>query len=255
MKRVAVVLLCLLLAACATGPVIDTSYRSISHGSRVRFLVLHYTEGNFAGSLDILTRGPVSSHYLVRDDPPRIFALVDESRRAWHAGAGSWLGNPDINSVSIGIEIVNRGGNPETGVWAEYPQAQMDLVMWLVEDIVRRHQIPPERIIGHSDLAPQRKIDPGPRFPWKRLADAGFIRWPDEAEVARRLPAFAQSVPDAAWFQLMLAKHGFGVPMHGVLDEPTRRVIAAFQMKYRQGRYDGMPDAETAAILDVLVNP
>lgn len=243
-----------LLAGCAT-PRIDTSYESVSQSSRVRFLVLHYTEGDFPRSLEILTNGPVSSHYLVRDDPPQIFRLVDENRRAWHAGAGQWAGHPDINSLSIGIEIVNRGGDPVTGVWEDFPKAQMDLVMWLVEDIVRRHQIAPDRIIGHSDLAPQRKIDPGPRFPWKRLADAGLIRWPDAAEVARRMPAFEQQLPDVPWFQRMLARHGFAVPLHGELDEPTRRVVAAFQMKYRPRRYDGMPDAETAAILDVLVNP
>jgi N-acetylmuramoyl-L-alanine amidase len=245
----------LLLAGCAAGPAIDTSYQSVSQGSRVRFLVLHYTEGDFPTSLEILTKGQVSSHYLVRDDPPRIFQLVDESRRAWHAGAGTWAGHPDINSLSIGIEIVNRGGDEATGLWEEFPKAQMDLVMWLVEDIVRRHEIPPDRIIGHSDVAPQRKIDPGPRFPWKRLADAGLIRWPDPAEVARRMPGFEQQLPDIQWFQRTLARYGFAVPLHGELDEPTRRVIAVFQMKYRQSRYDGMPDAETAAILDVLVNP
>ena len=245
----------LLLAGCATGPAIDTSYQSLSQSSRVRFLVLHYTEGDFPTSLEILTKGQVSSHYLVRDDPPRIFKLVDESRRAWHAGAGTWAGHPDINSLSIGIEIVNRGGDPATGTWEEFPKEQMDLVMWLVEDIVRRHEISPDRIIGHSDVAPQRKIDPGPRFPWKRLADAGLIRWPDPAEVARRMAGFELRLPEVQWFQRTLARHGFAVPLHGELDEPTRRVIAAFQMKYRQARYDGMPDAETAAILDVLVNP
>ena len=102
---------------------------------------------------------------------------------------------------------------------------------------------------------PQRKIDPGPLFPWKRLADEGIIKWPDAAEVARRQAAFAREVPDVEWFQLMLAKHGYAVPANGELDEATVRVIAAFQMRYRQARYDGLPDAETAAILDVLVNP
>ena len=244
-----------LLVGCATGPVIDTSYQSVSQSSRVRFLVLHYTEGDFPHSLEILANGQVSSHYLVRDDPPRIFQLVNEDRRAWHAGAGIWAGHPDINSLSIGIEIVNRGGDPTTGIWEEFPKEQMDLVMWLVEDIVRRHEIAPDRIIGHSDVAPQRKIDPGPRFPWKRLADAGLIRWPDSVEVARRMPRFEQQLPDVQWFQRTLARYGFAVPLHGELDEPTRRVIAVFQMKYRQQRYDGMPDPETAAILDVLVNP
>jgi N-acetylmuramoyl-L-alanine amidase len=195
----------------------------------------------------------VSSHYLVRDDPPVIYRLVDEGRRAWHAGVSSWQGNTNLNSSSIGIEIVNFGDR--NGGWQDYPKAQMDAVIALVKDIVKRHNIRPDRIVGHSDIAPQRKTDPGPRFPWKRLADEGIIKWPDAAEVARREPAFARQLPDVEWFQLMLAKHGYAVPANGELDEATVRVIAAFQMRYRQARYDGLPDAETAAILDVLVNP
>jgi len=184
---------------------------------------------------------------------PRLYRLVDESRRAWHAGRSSWLGYTNLNESSIGIEIVNFGDR--AGGWQEYPKAQMDVVVALVKDIVGRYQIKPERVVGHSDIAPQRKVDPGPRFPWKRLADEGLIRWPDATEVARRQVAFERELPDIEWFQLMLAKHGFAVPAHGALDEATVRVIAAFQMKYRQARYDGMPDAETAALLDVLVNP
>ncbi len=143
----------------------------------------------------------------------------------------------------------------ESGTWEEYPQAQMDLVLELVKDIVRRHQIRPDRVVGHSDIAPQRKVDPGPKFPWKRLADAGLIAWPDATEVARRRSAFEQALPDIAWFQEKLAQHGFAVPRNGGLDEATVRVLSAFQMKYRPARFDGMPDAHTAALLDVLVNP
>jgi len=121
-----------------------------------------------------------------------------------------------------------------------------------VKDIVNRHLIRPEFVLGHSDIAPQRKVDPGPRFPWKRLADEGLIPWPDAAEVARRLPAFQANLPDVLWFQDRLAAHGFVVPLSGILEGETQRVIAAFQMKYRPARYDGVPDAETAAMLDVL---
>ena len=257
MKHFRSIAACCLLAACASGPVIDTSYSSVGQDSRVQFLVLHFTSSDFASSLKILTEGPVSSHYLVRDDPPTVYRLVDESRRAYHAGESYWRGYARLNEGSIGIEIVNEGlkGAPEFGVWTDYPEAQIAVVLELVKDIVRRHQIRPERIVGHSDIAPQRKVDPGPKFPWKRLADAGLIRWPDAAEVARRQAAYAQSLPDAAWFQHRLAQHGFAVPQHGDLDEPTRRVIAAFQMRYRPARFDGQPDAETAALLDVLVNP
>lgn len=255
MRNLWCLLASLLLAACAGVP-IDDSYRATGQDSRVQFLVLHYTEGDFPRALKILTEGEVSSHYLVRDDPPTIFRLVDEDRRAWHAGLSSWQGNTQLNAASIGIEIVNRGFREELGGWQEYPKAQMDVVVALVKEIVRRHGVRPDRIVGHSDIAPQRKVDPGPRFPWKRLADEGLIPWPEAAEVARRQALFEQRLPDVEWFQRMLVRHGYAVPTTtGELDAPTMRVIAAFQMRYRPARFDGVPDAETAALLDVLVSP
>ena len=253
MKKLAACLLAGLLAGCATGLRIDTRYTSVSQDSRAQFLVLHFTSEDFPSSLRVLTQGPVSAHYLVQDDPPIVYRLVDESRRAYHAGLSSWKGYTQINAASIGIEIVNRGFRD--GAWQQYPKAQMDVVLELVKDIVKRHAIRPDRIVGHSDIAPQRKVDPGPMFPWKRLADEGLIPWPDAVEVARRQPGFEQQLPDVLWFQDSLGKHGFDVPLHGELDAPTRKVIAAFQMKYRPERFDGQPDAQTAALLDVLVNP
>lgn len=254
MRRLAVFLLATLLAGCSSLP-IDDRYRSQGQDSRVMFLVLHYTDEGFDGSLRILTEGPVSSHYLVDRRPPTIYRLVDEDRRAWHAGVSSWQGYTNINASSIGIEIVNDGFDASTGTWQEYPEAQVQAVLALVRDIVRRHQIRPDRIVGHSDIAPQRKVDPGPLFPWKRLADEGLIPWPDAAKVAERRARFEAAPPDTLWLQQALARHGFAVPEHGELDGPTRRVVAAFQMKYRPARHDGTPDAETAALLDVLVNP
>ncbi len=254
MRKLLCALACCLLAACAGGPPVDTSHVSLNQDSRVQYLVLHFTSTDFASSLRTLTVGPVSSHYLVRDHPPTIYRLVDEGRRAWHAGLSSWQGQTLLNAASIGIEIVNLGYRAEAGTWDDYPQAQVDAVIELVKDIVKRHEIRPDRIVGHSDIAPQRKVDPGPRFPWKRLAEAGLILWPDAAEAARRQAAYGQQLPDIAWFQQNLARHGFAVPQSGDLDEATRRVIAAFQMKYRPEQFDGEPDAETAALLDVLVN-
>src|SRR5688572_17232781 len=152
-KPLFLVLAAALLGACATGPVIDTTYKSVSHSSRAQFLVLHYTVGDFHNALEILTKGPVSSHYLVRDDPPTIYQLVDESRTAFHAGISSWKGRTYLNTTSIGIEIVNQAveGDPQTGHWPEYPKAQIDAVVALAKDIVARHQIRPDFIVGHSD--------------------------------------------------------------------------------------------------------
>ena len=245
-----------LLAGCATGLRIDTTYTSIGQDSRAQYLVLHYTEGDFPRSLTILTQGSVSSHYLVNSDPPTIYRLVDESRRAWHAGVSSWQGQTQLNAASIGIEIVNPGyrDTPEGRIWYDYPQPQIDAVIALAKKIVAEHQIRPDRIVGHSDIAPQRKIDPGPRFPWKQLADAGLFPWPDAARVADRKADYGKALPDVEWFQRKLARHGYAVPSNGLLDAETVRVVTAFQMRYRPYRFDGVPDAETAALLDVLTS-
>ncbi len=242
-----------LLCGCAGAPPINTTYTASSQDSRAQFLVIHFTSDDFEPSLRTLTIGPVSSHYLVRDNPPTVYRLVDENRRAYHAGASSWQGQTQLNAASIGIEIVNGGFRD--GAWREYPKAQMDVVLALVRQIVARHEIRPDRVVGHSDIAPQRKVDPGPRFPWKRLADEGLVRWFDASTVATRTLRFERELPDIDWFQQRLAQHGFAVPRNGELDEATVRVISVFQMKYRPAKFDGIPDAETAAILDALVEP
>lgn len=249
--RFACLALCFaLLAGCAGGPAIDTSHTAVGQNSRVQYIILHYTSTDLERSLHLLSQGDVSSHYLIGDTPPTIYRLVDEDRRAWHAGDSQWQGRTWLNGTSIGIELVNQG--PQGNAWQPYAPAQIDALILLLKDIVRRHQLPLGSIIGHSDIAPQRKIDPGPLFPWKRLADAGLLPWPDAAEVARQQALFQASLPSVAWFQAQLARQGYAVPSHGELDKATRNVIAAFQMKYRQERYDGEPDSETAALLLVL---
>lgn len=247
------------LGGCATGPVIDTRHTAQGQDSRVLFLILHFTDEGLADSVRILTTQQVSAHYLLSDEtPPRTYRLVDENQRAWHAGDSFWKGHAMLNASSIGIEIVNPGlvAGPEgRKVFAPYPPQQIDALVALVKDIVRRHQIQPARILGHSDIAPQRKTDPGAAFPWKRLADEGLIPWPDAQRVDAQKAGYQSQLPDIAWFQQSLATLGFKVPATGVLDGATRKVIAAFQMKYRPSRYDGEPDAETAAMLQVLNTP
>ena len=258
MHRTCLFLGALLLAGCAAGPAIDTTYTSVNQDHRVQFLVLHFTAEDWDSALRTLTQPsgrPVSSHYLVRDKPVVVYKLVDEKQRAWHAGVSSWRGNTQLNSSSIGIEIVNlgdKGSPPEHLVFQDFAPGQLDAVVALVKDIVKRYGIRPENVVGHSDIAPTRRVDPGPKFPWKRLADEGLIVWPDAAAVAQRKAAFEQSLPDIEWFQEKLARVGYAVPRNGELDEVTVRVLMVFQMKYRPTAYDGMPDAETAAILDVL---
>jgi N-acetylmuramoyl-L-alanine amidase len=248
-----------LLAGCAGtapgGVAIDTRHEARSQDSRVLFVVLHYTVGDLGSSLKVLTEGEVSAHYLLSDEaPPRIYRLVDEQRRAWHAGASAWQGHRQLNASSIGIEIVNPGPRwgPEGRVFQPFAEAQIDALIPLLRDIVQRHGIRADRIVGHSDVQPQSKQDPGPAFPWPRLAAAGLIAWPDAVQVAAQRSVFDARLPDIAWFQQRLAQHGFEVPEHGLLDALTRNVVAAFQMKYRPARFDGVPDAETAALLQVL---
>ena len=258
MKTIPAVLMFLLLAGCASGPRIDTSYSSTGHDSRAQFIILHYTSTDLPRSLQLLSGRDVSSHYLIGESPATIYRLVDENRRAWHAGESEWNGRTWLNATSIGIELVNRGYVESADgrrLWYPYSEEQIDALVVLLKDIMVRHDLKPGAIIGHSDIAPQRKVDPGPLFPWKRLAEEGLLPWPDaDAVAAERMRYASAGLPTITWFQDALAAQGYRVPRHGYLDDETRNVIAAFQMKYRPARFDGEPDAETAAMLQVLGN-
>ena len=249
--------------AAAPGPTvrapnIDRSYTSQNQDSRALYIVLHYTVLDWEKSLKVLTTGgQVSAHYLVRDNPVASYALVDENRRAWHAGASYWAGSTNLNSASIGIEIVNAGyvDGPGGRVYAPFPQAQVDEVIALVRDIQKRHHVRPERIIGHADIAPGRKQDPGPTFPWKQLAEAGLIPWPDGPAVMLKTLEHEVAPRDVAWLQERLARIGYNVSRSGQMDTLTREVVATFQMKYRPRDISGTVDAETAALIEVASTP
>jgi N-acetylmuramoyl-L-alanine amidase len=262
-----VVLLAALLAGCATplpttsgGVPIDTSRSARGQDSRVLFLILHYTVADLPISLKVLTEHDVSAHYVVSDEtPPRIFRLVDEGRRAWHSGASAWKGHRMLNASSIGIEIVHPGFKPGPNgerIYQPFSEAQMQALIPLMQDIVQRHRIRPDRILGHGEVSPAYKEDPGPTFPWRRLAELGITPpWPDASRVAAQRERFEALLPDAAWFQRALAQVGYPVDQTGAMDEQTQRVLMNFQMRYRPGKFDGTPDAETAALLHVLTQP
>jgi N-acetylmuramoyl-L-alanine amidase len=250
------------LAGCqTTGVRLDKTYTSENQDSRVLFLVMHYTVGDFDSSLKMLTQakhGQVSSHYLVSESPVRTYQLVDESRRAWHAGPSFWKGHAQLNASSVGIEIVNRGWvkQPDGSIqYTPFPEEQIAEVVALSTEIVKRHNIRPERIVGHGEIQPRSKQDPGPLFPWKRLHEAGLIAWPDEAVVAAKKAEFELLMPDVKWVQDRLAQHGFAAASTGELDAYTRDCLAAFQMRYRPAKYDGQIDAETAALLHAVTTP
>jgi N-acetylmuramoyl-L-alanine amidase len=255
MKYLALIVSVLLLAACSSGPRIDTSHPSANYDSRIQFVVVHYTNASLERSLQLLTHGEVSSHYLIGDDKgATIYKLMDENYRAWHAGESEWQGRTWLNSSSIGIEIVNPGfkDTPTGRLWYPYSEDQINSLIFLLKDISKRYNINPHAIIGHSDNAPLRKLDPGPLFPWKRLAAEGLGVWPNEQAVARQQAQFAIQLPCNSWFQGQLARLGYATPQTGELDVATRHVLAAFQMHFRPSRFDGTPDAVSAAILQVL---
>jgi N-acetylmuramoyl-L-alanine amidase len=266
MRLLLALVIAALLGGCATGPTteggvpIDTRYTAKGQDSRVLFLVLHYTVTDLPTSIKILTQQEVSAHYLLSDEsPPRIYRLVDENRRAWHSGASAWKDNKRLNSSSIGIEIVNPGytqGPNGDKVFAPFPQAQIDALIPLVKDIVKRHEIKPERILGHGEVSPSYKEDPGPLFPWKLLADLGITPpAPDPERVAAQRSVFESAMPDLLWFQKALAQHGYAIEPTGIFDKQTQRVLMNFQMRYRPADWSGQPDAESAALIWVLTNP
>jgi N-acetylmuramoyl-L-alanine amidase len=216
-------------------------------------LILHYTGMPTAeGALDWLTRteSEVSSHYFVFEDG-RVVQLVPEAARAWHAGKGFWRGETDINSASIGIEIANPG---HPGGLPDFPPKQIAAVAELCRDIVERHNIAPERVLAHSDIAPVRKIDPGERFPWAILADAGIGHWVEPAPIAGgRFFQQGDNGPPIEALQAMLALYGYDVPVSGDYCARTHGVVEAFQRHYRQQRVDGIADSSTIDTLHRLL--
>ncbi len=215
-------------------------------------LVLHYTGMKTAAEAIARLQDPaaeVSAHYVV-DEDGTVLRLVPEERRAWHAGRGVWQGETDCNAVSIGIEIVNPGH--EFG-YRDFPEAQVAAVIELVGDIRSRWSIPDARIIAHSDLAPDRKEDPGERFPWKRLAGAGHGLWFEPA--AERIAALGGMLQkgDEGLGVLVLRsglhRLGYGLTPQGAYDDELAAVVRAFQRHWRPSRVDGVADGETRATL------
>jgi N-acetylmuramoyl-L-alanine amidase len=211
-------------------------------------IVLHYTgmqTGEAALQRMCDPESRVAAHYMVEEDG-RVFRLVPEERRAWHAGKGWWKGETDVNAASIGIEIVNPGH--EWG-YRPFPDVQIDAVIGLLDDIRSRWTIPNDRIIGHSDLAPARKQDPGELFPWKRLAQEGHGLWFEPQPAPG--PALKLGDEGVGVFALQAGLHRLGYEPRpsGKYDEETATVVTAFQRHWRQEQVDGIADGETRARL------
>jgi N-acetylmuramoyl-L-alanine amidase len=210
-------------------------------GAPVDMLVLHYTgmktaEEALARLCDPAAK--VSAHYTI-DRDGSVYAHVPEERRAWHAGASHWAGRDGVNGCSIGIELVNPGH--EFG-YVPFTDEQIASLVALAQGILKRHTIAARHVLGHSDVAPSRKTDPGELFPWKHLAKHGIGLWP---------AARSAKAPEGADFAAALARFGYGVPP--AVDVPLEAVIAAFQRHFRPSCINGVADGECAAILKALL--
>ncbi|WP_421722831.1 N-acetylmuramoyl-L-alanine amidase [Bauldia sp.] len=230
---------------------------SPNHGPRatgkpVDILLIHYT-GMTSGAraLEWLCnpKSAVSSHYLVFEDG-RTVQLVDEGQRAWHAGRASWAGETDINSRSIGIELVHPGH--EHG-YRGFAAPQIAALINLCAGILSRNPIPPARVLAHSDAAPERKDDPGELFPWQELHAAGIGHWVPPVSEADSVPIDRSDSEAVAAFQSRLATYGYGIAVDGTYAARTEAVVRAFQRHFRPGKVDGLADGSTVATLDALL--
>jgi N-acetylmuramoyl-L-alanine amidase len=234
-----------------------TVHPSPNHGERkgrvVDSIILHYTgtpDSEIALARLCDPKSDVSTHYLVLEDG-QILQLVPEERRAWHAGRGYWAGERDMNSVSIGIEIANSGHDGGT---PPYLAEQIETVIRLCLDITARQKISPQRVLAHSDLAPDRKCDPGEYFPWATLAKHGVGHYVDPypIEEGPRLARGAQGL-EIESLQSMFAIYGYGLNITGLYGTKTEQVVAAFQRHFRQALVDGIADRSTIETLRKLL--
>ena len=279
--RIGVLFVAVLLQSCSQSQVvaINTEHTSANRNDRVRLLVLHYTAINWQQSLRALTQPgatAVSAHYLIPEsfDPSypadralQVYQLVPETQRAWHAGVSSWEDRQALNDQSIGIELVNLGWchqkkhptTPRTPLANElcltpdFDPAQLQLLATLLKDILSRNpEISPTRVVAHSDIAPARKQDPGPRFPWQWLARQGIGAWYDTPVLLKYWQGLTQ-LPDPRTIQLALRRYGYGISVTGKWDAQSQSYLAAFQRHFVPNRVTGEPDAETVAVLWALL--
>jgi N-acetylmuramoyl-L-alanine amidase len=215
-------------------------------------ILLHYTGMPTGEAALARLRDPaakVSAHYLVEEDG-RVFALVPEERRAWHAGVACWRGERDINGVSVGVEIVNPG---HAFGYRDFPEPQVAAVIALLDDIRGRWTVPDARILAHSDVAPDRKEDPGERFPWKRLAEAGHGLWVEPPPAPGAPLKLGDEGPGVFALQAGLTRLGYDSAPSGAYDAATAAVVRAFQRHWRPSLVDGAADGETRARLIALL--
>ena len=268
LKALGILLLGGLLGGCQASSY-DRSHPAVSMDeTRIRSIVIHYTQEEDDRSLEVLTAEeyPVSSHYLLssKEDgkKPKIYQLVKDEARAWHAGVSGWRNRTNLNDTSIGIEIVytiacddGAKSSYETCTFPDFHPEQIDVLIDLLGDLTKKYpSIQPLQIIGHSDIAPVRKIDPGPRFPWQYLYSKGFGAWYDEAAMLRYLDVFKGAMPSPDEMNVALEDIGYNLDMSFDVDDEKELnyVIKAFQAHFVPHRISGVMDPLTAAVLFAL---
>jgi N-acetylmuramoyl-L-alanine amidase len=246
-------------------PIDFHAYRSVKgFNSRISMLVFHYTVLNFVESIEALTGPLASAHYLIPDPKEssyiatglqdmRIFNLVDEKDRAWHTGASAWRDRTTLNDCSIGIEIVN-GADETHRIFPPFASQQIKAIKELVFNILQRHpDITPTNIVGHADIAPGSKLDPGPQFPWYELYQAGIGAWYDEHTKTKYAKQYMHKPLPADRALALFHRYGYDTKAAARHPLAFKQLIRAFQLHFRPQNYDGALDVETTAILAALV--
>ena len=279
-------LACVFLTSCTSNNLPVEEMHSKNYGQRIKFLVMHYTAEDYQGSLqELVHKSKVSSHYLVPeshdksylDDELKVLKLVNENERAWHAGSSYWQGRRTVNDQSIGIDIVNvpnceRLPKDQTELvqgkrllsnkltpnkmcfFPDYDPKQIELLIELSKEILKKNpDISPTNIIGHSDIAPQRKSDPGPRFPWYQLYQAGIGAWYEQKTVLNYWQLFDDKMPNIGLIQQALHSYGYDIQETGELDNQTQAVLHAFQTHFVPWKITDRADEQTVATLFALL--
>lgn len=245
--------------------VVKTYFPAVAQNFRQKYIILHYTALDDDKSVQVLTQQSVSAHYLVNNlGDKEIYQLVDENKRSYHAGISAWRNDKMLNDTSIGIEIVNGGYVADSTGFRNFPQfndEQVKKVAALVKDLATRYMIPATNILAHSDIAPTRKQDPGPQFPWKKLYnDYQIGMWYDDATKKSfsdqlDVDVFSTQLSSPQFifkYQTALKTLGYGIEPSGTSDDTTKKTIEAFQFHFRPEKYDGVMDVESWAILQAL---
>lgn len=268
MKKVLILLILVLFCSCSSVNynINKEKYTSVGMNERIKFIVIHYTATNDEVGLRALTKGNVSSHYFIstKDKEP-IYNIVPLDKRAWHAGISQFNGRSNINDTSIGIEISNKGirsyntNQKKYGFfipreeYIEFSEGQIKKLAFLLKQLIKEYKIKPYDIVGHSDVAPTRKIDPGLKFPWERLyKDYGIGAWYDERDKQFYMNEEIYKVTPVEKIKEELRRYGYKINLTDEWDEESKRVVYSFQAHFNQKKATGNMDLETFAILKAL---